>query len=99
MLALTAGGCGGSSPPDGRRLFRSTGCGHCHTLAAAGAHGRNGPDLDTSERLTRAQIERQLVGASGDMPSYSGRLSKAERAAVAAFVYDATHAGAGGTSR
>ena len=39
----------------GRRLFASMGCAVCHTLAAAGATGRIGPDLDKlSEQAQRA---------------------------------------------
>src|SRR5207244_1019427 len=44
----------------GRRVFVSAGCGACHTVAAAHTHGRIGPDFDTSEQLTRAEILLQL---------------------------------------
>jgi mono/diheme cytochrome c family protein len=36
-------GAGGSS---GAQLFASTGCGSCHTLAAAGSTGETGPNLN-----------------------------------------------------
>ncbi len=101
-LVLAAAGCGGgngSSQPNGRKIFKSAGCARCHTLAAAGAHGTFGPDFDTSEKLTLAQIERIVAGGGGGMPGFRGRLSAAEITAVARFVYGATHAGAGGASR
>jgi hypothetical protein len=42
------GGAGGSANVDaeGEQIFTSTGCGSCHTLAAAGASGEIGPNLD-----------------------------------------------------
>jgi mono/diheme cytochrome c family protein len=89
-------GCGGghSSPrPDGRKTFESAGCAGCHTLAAAGARGTFGPNFDTSEKLTLAQIERIVTGGGGGMPSFRDRLSPAEIRAVARFLYDATHGG------
>jgi cytochrome c oxidase subunit II len=39
-------GAGASSAQAGEAAFRSNGCGSCHTLAAAGAKGKVGPDLD-----------------------------------------------------
>ena len=92
ILAVT--GCGGaneSSRPDGRKVFDSAGCGGCHTLAAAGARGTFGPNFDTSEKLTLAQIERIVAGGGGGMPAFSDRLSRAEIAAVSRFLYVATH--------
>jgi mono/diheme cytochrome c family protein len=101
-MALAAAGCGddnGSPRPDGRKVFASAGCGGCHTLAAAGARGSFGPNFDTSEKLTLAQIERTVAGGGGGMPSFRDRLSPAEIRAVARFLYGATHSGARKTSR
>jgi mono/diheme cytochrome c family protein len=77
----------------------SSGCGGCHTLKAAGTRGQVGPDFDTSEKLTVAQIEQQMVVGNGGMPSFRDRLSSAQRAALARFIHDATHPGARGASR
>ncbi len=46
----------GASPAQaGQAAFQSNGCGSCHTLAAAGAKGKVGPDLDTlAEEAQRA---------------------------------------------
>src|SRR5207248_3516824 len=43
-----AGGApaGGASAALGKQVFAQNGCGGCHTLAAAGASGKVGPDLD-----------------------------------------------------
>ena len=98
LLAAALGAAGCSSSDDsrqglraqGRAIFRSAGCGHCHTLAAAGAHGHVGPDFDTSERLTRAQILQELNAGVGGMPSFRRRLSDRQEAALAEFLYRAT---------
>jgi cytochrome c oxidase subunit II len=37
---------GGTAGPDGAALFRDNACGSCHTLQAAGATAKIGPDLD-----------------------------------------------------
>jgi hypothetical protein len=55
------------------------------------AHGRIGPDFDTSERLDRAQIRDQLDYGGGGMPSYRRRLTTAQKDAVTEFLYVATH--------
>jgi mono/diheme cytochrome c family protein len=75
----------------GRRVFRSAGCGSCHTLAAAHTGGRVGPDFDTSERLGRRQIRDQLNVGEGGMPSFEHRLTAHEEDAVTTFLYEATH--------
>ena len=67
-------------------MFIRAGCGGCHTLAAAGTHGTVGPDFDTSETLSAAQIRTQLDAGVGGMPSFRGRLTPREKAAVAAFL-------------
>lgn len=45
-----AGAVSGTTPADGKIVFDSNGCSSCHTLAAAGATGTVGPDLDTRLR-------------------------------------------------
>ena len=70
----------------GRKVFVNAGCGGCHTLAAAGTHGTIGPNFDKSETLSRAQIRNQLEVGVGGMPSFRGRLTPRQEAAVAAFL-------------
>lgn len=76
---------------EGRAVFVEARCGDCHALAAAGTRGGDGPDLDTSERLDRAQIAAALVAGANGMPSYARLLTARQRAALVEFLYDATH--------
>ena len=69
----------------GKAVFASAGCGRCHTLAAAGASGQVGPNLDQS-KPDAATVEAIVSSGSGVMPSFKGKLSSAEIKAVAAFV-------------
>jgi mono/diheme cytochrome c family protein len=70
---------------DGEAAFDDAGCADCHTLAAAGATGQVGPDLDETD-LDVAQVEQQVREGGGGMPSFEGQLSEDEIAAVAEFV-------------
>jgi mono/diheme cytochrome c family protein len=85
-------GCGsqandGQPRPNGRVVFRTAGCAGCHTLAAAGAHGLIGPNLDTdTPRPTRSAVLLRLTYGAGGMPSFRGRLTTREMEAVADFV-------------
>lgn len=101
VVAVLLAGCGGSARPrsastapvaEGRRLFLAQRCGDCHALATVGARGGSGPDFDTSERLTRAQLRAALLEGANGMPSYAGRLTPAQLDAVSAFLFAATHA-------
>jgi mono/diheme cytochrome c family protein len=73
---------------DGAKVFQGN-CGSCHTLSAAGTSGQVGPNLDDTS-LSATEIESIVSGGRGSMPSFGGRLSKDEIAAVAAYV-DASH--------
>ena len=42
----SSGGGGGAATAAGKKAFTDNGCSSCHTLAAAGATGKVGPDLD-----------------------------------------------------
>src|SRR5829696_7185336 len=103
FLLLSAGG--GSAPPaastpgepDGRAVFVRMGCGGCHSLAGASAHGEIGPDLDA--RLpshTAASLRAQILdpaqsGGFATMPTDFGkRMSRAELDALVAFLLDST---------
>jgi len=71
--------------PSGAAVFASAGCGSCHTLKAAGASGTIGPDLDQL-RPTAATVSQIVRTGSGEMPSFAGKLSDAQIAAVASYV-------------
>jgi mono/diheme cytochrome c family protein len=69
---------------DGGKVFQGN-CGSCHTLSAAGTSGQVGPNLDNVS-IPVSEIEATVRDGRGAMPSFSGRLSDKEIAAVAAYV-------------
>jgi mono/diheme cytochrome c family protein len=107
-LAASAVAAGGGradvpgNPKVGKALFLRAGlfCGSCHTLKAAGSHGRDGPNLDQAKpsyaRIVdfvtngRPPTKRWPTGS----PGFGGKhreLTRGEIQDVAAFVYLATH--------
>jgi len=78
-----------ASASSGQRIFTSAGCADCHTLAAAHASGSIGPDLDEL-KPPYAKVVGQVTNGGANMPSFAGRLSKAQIDAVAKFVASAT---------
>ncbi|HEX6024116.1 MAG TPA: cytochrome c [Solirubrobacter sp.] len=68
----------------GEAVFAAS-CASCHTLAAAGASGAVGPNLD-ERKPDAATVSAIVTSGSGAMPSFSGRLSDAEIEAVAQYV-------------
>lgn len=73
----------------GEAVFASAGCGSCHTLAAAGASGTVGPNLDESKPDAELVIDR-VTNGSGAMPAFEGQLSDTEIQNVAAYVVAST---------
>ena len=80
-------------------MFTTSGCSACHTFKAAGATGKIGPSLDTA-KLTEAQIILQVTKGGNQvmtkaaaakytfkMSAFKGRLTTAQIADVAAFVF------------
>ncbi|HEV7496065.1 cytochrome c [Baekduia sp.] len=100
-LAVAAAGCGGGSsgsggsnttrnsarpaPDPGHALFTSVGCSSCHTLAAAGAHGQVGPNLDTLKPSAK-QVAKQVTNGGGGMPAFKDQLGSAQIRQVASYV-------------
>lgn len=80
-------------PAAGLVVFRVSGCAGCHTLAAAGAIGSDGPNLDgrkPGQARISAAVSGGAYGGSGIvMPAFT--LSPTDLANIAAFVYSATH--------
>jgi cytochrome c5 len=72
-------------PEDGEAVFRSAGCGSCHTLAAAGTSGSVGPNLDDSQPSFETVVDR-VTNGRGAMPAFEDQLSESEIQAVATFV-------------
>jgi predicted ferric reductase/mono/diheme cytochrome c family protein len=73
----------------GKTVFASAGCGACHTLEAAGAHGNVGPNLDEL-KPDAAHVSEVVASGKGAMPPYHGRLTDEQISDVAAFVAQAT---------
>jgi mono/diheme cytochrome c family protein len=87
-LAAAAAGCGSkttSNSSSGADVFKTAGCGNCHTLSAAGANGRVGPDLDRL-KPDEALVERQVTNGGGGMPGFKSTLSADQIKAVARYV-------------
>ncbi|MGH2871025.1 MAG: c-type cytochrome, partial [Solirubrobacteraceae bacterium] len=57
-----AGGVTGTTAADGLKVFTGIGgCSSCHTLAAAGAHGTAGPNLDQDLRANCASPQSKSI--------------------------------------
>lgn len=76
-------------PAAGETVFASAGCGSCHVLAAAGASGAVGPNLDETKPDAELAVER-VTNGSGAMPAFEGQLSEQEIQDVAAYVVEST---------
>jgi mono/diheme cytochrome c family protein len=77
-------------PTAGKAVFASAGCSGCHTLKAANATGKVGPDLD---QLKPAEdvVVHQVEYGGGAMPAFKGPLSAKQIQDVSAFVFASTH--------
>jgi mono/diheme cytochrome c family protein len=105
FAAVTLAACGGDSEGEstptpasgqpsagnGQELFTSN-CANCHVLAAAGANGQLGPNLDQL-RPGPDLVKTQVENGGGAMPAFKGKLSPEEIQAVADYV--AENAGTG----
>jgi cbb3-type cytochrome c oxidase subunit III len=81
--AETGGGQGEAA--DGKAIFAEAGCSGCHTLAAAGASGTVGPNLDEAKPAKDLVIER-VTNGKGVMPAFKDSYSEEQIAAVADYV-------------
>jgi murein L,D-transpeptidase YcbB/YkuD len=70
---------------NGAGIWAQAGCGGCHTLAAAGAAGQVGPNLDVL-RPSSAAVAAQVTSGGGGMPSFGSTLSASDIQALAAWV-------------
>jgi mono/diheme cytochrome c family protein len=82
---FTTSGGFASLGTDGAKIFKGAGCAGCHTLAAAGATGTTGPNLDQLKPPT-ATVVTQVTNGGGVMPAFKGKLSDAQIQAVAQYV-------------
>jgi len=70
---------------NGEAIFKGAGCAGCHTLAAAGATGTVGPNLDQLKPAL-ARVVSQVTNGGAVMPAFKGKLSAAQIQAVARYV-------------
>jgi mono/diheme cytochrome c family protein len=75
---------GPGEPGDGEAIFADN-CVSCHTLAAAGATGTIGPNLDQSRPSQDLAVDR-VTNGQGAMPAFEGTLSPEQIQAVAEYV-------------
>lgn len=78
----------GRSPLErqGAIVFHIKQCINCHSIGSEG--GLRGPSLDNvATQLTDAQLVRQVIQGSGNMPAYGKNLSPSEVAALVAFMH------------
>jgi cbb3-type cytochrome c oxidase subunit III len=69
---------------NGETIFKAK-CGSCHTLAAAGTTGTQGPNLDLL-KPTFERAKAQVIKGGGIMPAFKGVLTDAQIDAVAKYV-------------
>ncbi len=92
-----AEGGGSGNAEEGKQVFTASGCASCHTLAAAGASGTIGPDLDEvlpgkstafiRESIVEPEAEIASGYSGGIMPSTFGTsLSSSELEALVAYL-------------
>ncbi|HUJ93091.1 MAG TPA: cbb3-type cytochrome c oxidase subunit I, partial [Gaiellaceae bacterium] len=85
----TPANLGGGDPVAGKAVFESAGCKGCHTLAAAGATGTVGPNLD-QKKPPLALVLLRVTQGKGAMPSFKSTLTPQQIKDVAAFVVQST---------
>jgi len=80
-------------PVAGRGVFDANGCASCHTLAAAGATGTYGPNLDVAkpgQARVRQFVQNGSTSGGISMPAFTS-MSQTDLNNIAAFVYASTH--------
>jgi mono/diheme cytochrome c family protein len=82
--AAGGGAAAGGGGSDGKSIF-SANCASCHTLAAAGATGTVGPNLDQL-KPPEQRVDQQVTNGGAIMPAFKGKLTDAQIKAVAKFV-------------
>jgi len=89
-VAAPAGAAPGSAVA-GKSVFASAGCAACHALAAAGAKGNVGPNLDDA-KPDAERVSDVVTNGKGAMPPYRDRLTDTQIRDVAAYVAQAARA-------
>ena len=104
-LVLVTAGCGGgngdsgddadTSGSPGAQVFADAGCGDCHTMRAADAEGKTGPNLDEL-KPNKETVVRQVTNGGNGMPAFKDELTTEQIDQVAAFVATASGTGSAG---
>ncbi|HWB21979.1 MAG TPA: peptidoglycan-binding protein [Gaiellaceae bacterium] len=76
---------GTAAAATGAQLFSQSGCAGCHTLAAAGSTGTDGPNLDQLQP-SQAAVVNQVTYGGGGMPAFGSTLGSANIATLATWV-------------
>jgi mono/diheme cytochrome c family protein len=76
-------------PAAGAKIYVSSGCGSCHTLAAAHSTGTIGPNLDQL-KPDYLHVTAQVTNGGAIMPPFKGRLTPQQIADVSAYVVKST---------
>ena len=91
FVPAPAAPAGGGELAEGQQVFVASGCGGCHSLAAANATGTVGPDLDQAKPDEALVVERVTNGL-GAMPAFKDQLTPEQIDAVAAYVAESAGA-------
>jgi mono/diheme cytochrome c family protein len=89
MTTEDSGGAAEGSVSAGAGVWEESGCGDCHTMAAAGATGTTGPNLDDLQPDLE-QVVSQVTNGGGVMPAFGESLSEQQINDVAAYVVAST---------
>lgn len=80
----TGSGSGGDT--ETRQLFAQS-CGSCHTFAAGGTDGQQGPNLDQIDGAA-AEIRAKIEDGGGGMPAFGSQLDASQIQALTDFLVD-----------
>jgi len=91
LVVAACGGSGDDATPTpaagghaGKELFAQN-CSSCHTLAAAGASGKVGPNLDQLQPGPDT-VTAQVTNGGGGMPAFANKLSEEQIKQIADYV-------------
>jgi mono/diheme cytochrome c family protein len=86
--AVTTTPAAGTANAAGKKVFATTGCGGCHTLADAGTTGTVGPNLD-AVKPSAERVKAIVTSGKTPMPAYGGSLTPQQISDVADYVSQA----------
>lgn len=81
----SSGGASQITATTGADIFKAANCSSCHTLAAEGATGVIGPNLD-EEKPSSSVVNDKVTNGEGTMPAFKKRLSAEQIQTVSDYV-------------